>query len=79
VTTSNAIEASVNQATTFVTLGITDRFDVSVAVPVVSNYLKVVSDATIHRLGTTDPLTHFYRRSLVVHPDELKLHDGTNP
>ena len=63
VTTSNAIEASVNQATTFVTLGITDRFDVSVAVPVVSNYLKVVSTATIHRLGTTDPLTHFYRQS----------------
>jgi hypothetical protein len=63
VTTSNSIEATVNQATMFVTLGITDRFDVSVAVPVVSNYLKVVSDATIHRLGTTDPLTHFYRQA----------------
>jgi hypothetical protein len=63
VTTTNAIEASVAQATTFVTLGITDRFDVSVAVPVVSNSLKVVSEATIHRLGTTNPLTHFFRQS----------------
>jgi outer membrane putative beta-barrel porin/alpha-amylase len=63
VTTSNSIEATVSQATTFVTLGISDRLDVSVAVPVVSNNLKVVSDATIHRLGTTNPLTHFFRLS----------------
>lgn len=63
VATTNAIEASVIQATTFVTLGITDRFDVSLAMPVVKNSLKVVSDATIHRLGTTNPLTHFFRQS----------------
>jgi hypothetical protein len=63
VTTVNAIEASVAQSTTFVTVGITDHFDVSIAVPIVSNNLKVVSEATIHRLGTTDPLTHFFRQS----------------
>lgn len=63
VTTSNAIEASVSQFTTFVTLGVTDRFDLSIAVPVVSNRLKVVSNATIQRLGTTNPLTHFFRQS----------------
>jgi len=63
VTTVNAIEASVAQSTTFVTVGITDNFDVSIAVPIVSNNLKVVSEATIHRLGTTDPLTHFFRQS----------------
>jgi hypothetical protein len=63
VTTTNTIDATVNQATTFVTLGITDRFDVSLAVPVVSTNLKVVSAATIHRLGTTNPLTHFFRQS----------------
>jgi hypothetical protein len=63
VTTNNEISATVGQATTFVTVGITDRLDVSVAVPVVSNDLKVVSDATIQRLGTTDPLTHFFRQS----------------
>jgi hypothetical protein len=63
VTTSNSIKANVSQATTFVTVGITDRFDVSLAVPVVSTYMKVVSDATIHRLGTTNELTHFFRQS----------------
>ena len=63
VTTSNAIEANVSQATTFVTVGITDRFDVSLAVPVVSTYMKVVSEATIRRLGTTNPLTHFFLQS----------------
>jgi hypothetical protein len=63
VTTTNAIEAVVTQATTFVTFGITDHLDVSLAVPIVSNSLKVVSDAHIQRLGTTNPLTHFFRQS----------------
>ena len=63
VTTVNSIEATVSHFTTFVTLGISDRFDVSLAVPIVSNHLKVVSDATIQRLGTTNPLTHFFRQS----------------
>jgi hypothetical protein len=36
---------------------------VSLAVPIISNHLKVVSQATIHRLGTTNPLTHFFRQS----------------
>ena len=63
VVTANAIDASVAQSTSFLTVGITDRFDMSLAVPMVSNHIKVVSDATIHRLGTTDPLTHFFRQS----------------
>jgi hypothetical protein len=63
VATLNSIEASVSQFTTFVTMGMTDRFDVSLAVPIVANDLKVVSEATIHRLGTTNPLTHFFRLS----------------
>ena len=63
VTTTNAIEATVSQFTGFVTLGVSDRLDVSVALPLISNHLKVVSNATIHRLGTTDPLTHFFRQS----------------
>jgi hypothetical protein len=63
VTTLNSIEASVEQSTTFVTVGITDHMDVSVAVPIVSNSLRVVSVAQIQRLGTTNPLTHFFRQS----------------
>jgi hypothetical protein len=63
VTTLNSIQATISQSTTFVTMGVTDRFDVSLAVPIVSNDLRVVSDATIQRLGTTNPLTHFFRLS----------------
>lgn len=63
VTTLNSIEATVSQSTSFVTVGITDRFDLSLAVPFVSNHLKVVSDARIRRLGTTNPLTHFFRQA----------------
>ena len=63
VTTTNAIDAKFSQATTFITVGVTDRFDVSVAVPVVSTSIEVVSDAQINRLGTTNPLTHFFRQS----------------
>jgi hypothetical protein len=63
VTTTNAIEASVSQFTTYVTVGVTDRFDVSAAMKVITNDLKVTSHATIQRLGTTNPLTHFYRLS----------------
>jgi hypothetical protein len=63
VTTVNSIEATVSQFTTYVTVGVSDRFDVSAAMKVVTNDLKVRSDATIQRLGTVDPLTHFYRQA----------------
>jgi hypothetical protein len=63
VVTSNDINASVDQSTMFVTFGVTDTLDLSLAVPIVSTHLEVVSTATIHRLGTTNELTHFYRQS----------------
>ncbi len=61
VTTVNSIEASVTQYTTFFTVGVTNRLDVSVAVPFVGTDVSAVSRATIRRLGTTNPLTHFFR------------------
>ena len=45
----------------FATYGVTERFDVSVAVPFVSTDLRVVSDVTVRRFGTTDPSIHFLR------------------
>jgi hypothetical protein len=63
VTTENSIEATLNQATAFVTLGVTDHLDVSVAIPFASADLKVVSNATVRRLGTINPLTHFFRQA----------------
>ena len=61
VTTRNAIDARIDQFTTFVTYGLTDRLDVSLAVPYVSNELLVVSEATIQRIGTENPEVHFYQ------------------
>ena len=61
VTTVNAISAKVKRFTGFLTYGVTNRLDVSLALPVVSNDLRVVSDATIQRIGTTVPEIHFFR------------------
>ena len=63
VTTSNAINARVNQFTTFVSYGLTDRVDLSLAIPIVSTDLTVVSTATVQRLGTaSNEEVHFYRQ-----------------
>ena len=61
VTTVNSIRANVSQYTTFFTVGVTNRLDVSIALPVVNTDVTAISDATIRRLGTTNPLTHFFR------------------
>jgi len=61
ITTVNSVEASVTRSTLFVSYGVTNRFDVSVAVPYVTANLVVTSDATIRRLGTTIPEIHFFR------------------
>lgn len=61
VTTINSIDAEVSRTTAFISYGVTNRFDVSIAVPYVTADLVVTSDATIQRIGTTNPETHFFR------------------
>ena len=61
VTTMNSINTTVNQFTTFLTFGVTDGLDISLAVPLVSNDMTVISHATVRRIGTTDPQIHFFR------------------
>jgi hypothetical protein len=61
VTTVNSIEAEVSRSAAFISYGVTNRLDVSIAVPFVTADLVVTSDATIRRLGTTNPETHFFR------------------
>lgn len=61
VTTSNSIDAQVNQFTAFLSYGLTDRLDLSLAIPVVSTDITVVSEARVRRLGTQDPEVHFFR------------------
>jgi hypothetical protein len=67
VSTMNAIESSVHQFTGALTYGVTDRVDVSLAVPTVRTRLSLLSNATIHRLGTGSNLTvHYFRDDLAI-------------
>ena len=62
VTTVNSVDARVNQFTAFISYGLTDRLDLSLAIPMVSTDLTVISSATVRRLGTTvDRDIHFFR------------------
>jgi hypothetical protein len=62
VATSNTIEATVSQFTGGLTYGVSDRIDVSLAVPVVRTRLVLLSNATIHRIGTGSNLAvHYFR------------------
>ena len=62
ITTQNAIGASVTQSTFSLTYGATERVDVSLGIPLIRTSLSIVSDATIHRIGTaSNPAIHFFR------------------
>lgn len=61
VTTMNDIEATVTRSSTFFSYGVTNGLDISVVVPYITADIVVTSDATIQRIGTTDPATHFFR------------------
>ena len=61
ITTANDIDATVTRSATFFSYGITNGLDVSVVVPYITADIVVTSDATIQRIGTTDPTTHFFR------------------
>jgi hypothetical protein len=61
VVTDNALNLSVGQFTGLMTYGVTDRLDVSVALPLVHTRLDVASAAVIHRFGTTrEGAAHFF-------------------
>jgi hypothetical protein len=57
ISTSTSIDLKVNQFTVFGTFGLTDRLDVSVAVPLMNVHLGAVSSARIVRLYTPPPGT----------------------
>jgi hypothetical protein len=61
ITTVNTIESEVTRSAAFMTYGVTNNFDVSIAIPFISSDITVTSDATIQRIGTTIPEIHFFR------------------
>jgi hypothetical protein len=61
IATRNTIDASVTQFTGALTFGVTDRIDVSAAVPVIRTRVALLSNATIQRVGTgTDLGVHYF-------------------
>ena len=61
ITTNTFLDAQIGQSTAFFTYGLSDRIDVSVALPFVNANLAVVSNATIQRIGTAnDPTIHYF-------------------
>ena len=53
ISTSNSLEIKLNQFTTFVTFGLTSHIDVSMAVPIESIRMGLVSNATIKNISAT--------------------------
>ena len=61
ITTNTFLDTKIDQATVFFTYGLSDRVDVSVALPFVNANLAVQSNATIQRIGTAnDPTIHYF-------------------
>ena len=61
ITTVNSIDSEVTRSAGFITYGVTNTLDVSIAIPYVSADIVVTSDATVRRLGTAIPEIHFFR------------------
>ena len=61
ITTVNSIDSEVSRSAAFITYGVTNDLDVSIAVPYITTDIVVTSDATVRRIGTTAPEIHFFR------------------
>ena len=61
ITTVNSIDSEVTRSAAFITYGVTNDLDVSIAIPYISADIVVTSDATVRRIGTTVPEIHFFR------------------
>jgi len=62
VFTENTIRANVKQYNGALTYGVTDRLDLSLAVPIISTSLSLLSNARIYRVGTgANTRVHFFR------------------
>ena len=61
ISTNNSIDLNVDQTVMFLTYGIVDRLDLSLAVPFVNVDMTATSQATVQRIGTgTNTAVHFF-------------------
>jgi hypothetical protein len=63
ITARNSISFNINQYTAVATFGITDRMDISAAIPIVNAHFSAVSDARLVRIAPPSPQfgeSHFF-------------------
>lgn len=60
ISTSNSIDLKIHQFTTFVSFGLTNRIDISMAIPIENVRLGVLSTATIHHNDTNSRFDHVF-------------------
>jgi len=61
ITTNTRLDSQIGQFTSFFTYGLSNRLDVSVAIPLIDAKISATSTATIRRVGTAnDPTIHFF-------------------
>lgn len=60
ITTQNFIAVTLSQWTAYFTYGLTDRIDISIAIPTVRAAMNVESQAKIQRIGTGELTTHTF-------------------
>lgn len=74
ITADNSLDVSINEVIAYLSYGLTDRIDLSLAVPLVRTSLSMSSNATIVRIGTTDPKIHYFTDPGV--PGGYGIHKG---
>jgi hypothetical protein len=81
IQTNNRIDLKVHQFTFYATYGLTNRIDLSVAIPVLNVRLGIVSDATIVRTPDTQFPQPLSSQAYLMDPNSLegRLYAGTGP
>lgn len=76
VTTVTSIDAKLNQFVFFYTYGLSNRLDISLAVPIVNADMTIRSDTTIRRISGSSPTTHYYEEEAIVRGTQRTFRAG---
>jgi Putative MetA-pathway of phenol degradation len=82
ITTRNRIDLKIHQFTTFITVGVTDRLDVSVAIPIENVRLGMTSTATVSHNDSDSRFAHAFAPGPDCPnspPDICLVHTFSNP
>jgi hypothetical protein len=78
ITTDNRVDLKLDQYTTFVTVGLTNRFDVSLAIPIVDAKMTISSQATIRRNPASTEIAHYFNENDKVNSTQRFFSDSSS-